>query len=79
MDRDISRQVIRATLRSSGELTALLPVLKAHCAPDEYQVFSRAIAAVVAECGQQLLNRVFAEHPELEAEVDAAIAMTGRY
>jgi hypothetical protein len=79
MDLDVARQVVRATFRSSTSLTDLLPVLKAHCPPEEYQAFARAIAAVVGEAGLQLLNRVFAEHPELEAEVDEAIARDGRY
>jgi hypothetical protein len=34
---------------------------------------------VIAEGGVQLLNRVFAEHPDLENEVDTAIRTTGRY
>jgi hypothetical protein len=57
----------------------LLPVLKEQASAEEYQTYLRAIAVVVGEGGQQLLNRVFAEHPDLEGEVDKAIKASGRY
>jgi hypothetical protein len=79
MDQELSRRIIRATFQSNGVLEDLLPALKAGCAEDEYRTYARAIAAVIAESGLQIMNRIFAEHPELEAEVDAAITKTGRY
>jgi hypothetical protein len=79
VDRDLSRRVVKATFRSARELQDLLPILKERASPEDYQTYLRAIAAVVGEGGQQLLNRVFAEHPDLEVEVDAAIKTNGRY
>lgn len=79
MDRDLSRHVVKATFRSARELQDLLPLLKKRASAEEYQEYLRAIAAVIAEGRQQLLNRVFAEYPDLEAEVDASIQATGRY
>ena len=73
------RTVLRAVFRSATELQDLLPVLKAHCDADEYRVYAVAIASVIAESGQQIINRVMAEHPELEAEVDSAVSKDGRY
>ncbi len=79
MDRETGREVLRATFRSAGELQALLPVLKARCGTEEYRTYALAVATVIAEGGQQLINRVIADHPELEAEIDAAVQTTGRY
>jgi hypothetical protein len=77
MDTETGREVLRATFRSAEQLQKLLPLLKSRCSADEYRKYALAVAAVVAEGGQQLINRVIAEHPELEAEVDSA-ANAGR-
>jgi hypothetical protein len=79
MDRDLARSVIKATFQSARPLQDLLPVLQARLAPEEYRAYAKAVAAVIAEGGVQLLNRVFAEHPDLEAEVDSAVGTTGNY
>lgn len=79
MEIHLARAVLRATFQSNGVLQDLLPALKAGCGEEEYRTYAKAIAAVIAESGLQIMNRIFAEHPELEAEVDAAIAKTGHY
>lgn len=79
MDRETGREVLRATFQSAEQLQNLLPLLKSRCTADEYRKYAMAVAAVVAEGGQQLINRVIAEYPELEAEVDAAAKAGRRY
>jgi hypothetical protein len=79
IDKNLARDVLRTTFQSNAVLQDLLPALKAGCGKEEYRTYAKAIAAVIAESGLQIMNRIFAEHPELEAEVDAAITKAGRY
>ena len=79
MDINVARHVLRTAFRSSGELQQLLPVLQKSCAADQYQAYAKAIAAVLAEITLELTNRVVAEHPVLEAEVEAHFTEHGRF
>ena len=79
MNIDTARLVLQAAIRSAGELQQLLPMLKERCPPEEYKIYLKAIATVLAEVSLKVTNRVVAEHPELEAEVEASIARNGRY
>jgi hypothetical protein len=79
MDADLARAVLRGTFESNRVLQELLPALKAGCSEDEYRTYAKAIATVIAESGGQIMSRIFAGHPGLEAEVDAAIRRDGRY
>jgi hypothetical protein len=78
MDKDVARHIIRAAFRCSGELEELLPVLKTRCSPDEYKAFAIEIAKVIDCVGVALINRVLSIHPDLEAEIEANLARSGR-
>jgi hypothetical protein len=79
MDRDDARKVLAAAFRSAAELQELLPMLKQRCDQQAYEAYAKGIASVVGEIVLQVTNRVFEDHPELRAEVDASVATTGRY
>ncbi len=79
MDIDLARTVARAVFRSSRELGALVPVLKEKLAADEYKTYSKAIASAIANIQLDILNRLTAEHPGLETEIENAIKQSGRY
>jgi hypothetical protein len=79
MDIDLARYVVRAAFRSSRELGDLVPFLKEHLHAEEYRPYALAIASGVAAIQLDLLNKLFAEHPGLEAEVEASIQKYGRY
>ncbi|HZP20081.1 MAG TPA: hypothetical protein VFB16_07700 [Bauldia sp.] len=49
----------------------MIPVLQDRCSPDEYQAYLKGIVSCLAESSMQLMNRIFAEHPALEEEIDA--------
>ncbi len=78
MDREVARHVIRASFRSFGELTDLLPLLKAQCDPEEYKVLAKMIASIGAEASLTLNKHVFAAFPGLEDEFQASIDKYGR-
>ncbi len=79
MDIDLARHVARAAFRSSRELSDLIPFLKDHLDTEEYQPYAKAIASAVAAIHLDLMNKLFADHPGLEAEVEASIEKYGRY
>jgi len=79
MDIDLARDVARATFRSTRELGALVPVLKDKLEQGEYEIYAKAIASAIADIQLGILNRLIAEHPSLEAEIDVAIKKTGHY
>jgi hypothetical protein len=78
MDKDVARYIIRAAFRCSGELEELLPVLKARCSPDEYKAFALEIAKIIDDVGVALINRMLSLYPDLEAEIEANLARSGR-
>ncbi|MBN8982318.1 MAG: hypothetical protein J0I29_13730 [Rhizobiales bacterium] len=79
MDAQVARHVIRACLRSTGELQRLLELLKEQCPPDEYQTFAKAIGMALASIHIEIVNRVTSLHPELEGEMETTISRYGRY
>jgi hypothetical protein len=78
MEKDVAREVVRAVFRSGGELEKLLPVLKKGCSAEEYKVYTRQVAMAVDGIHVALLNKVLKQFPELEAEIEANLARTGR-
>jgi len=79
MDVELTREVLRAAFRSCSELQGLLITLKQRCAPDEYKIYARRVAAAIDAIGTALINNALAEHPELKPEVEERIARDGHY
>ena len=79
MDIEVARHTVRIAFRSARELESLLSLLKSHCSPDEYQIYAEAIATAIASIHLEVVNRVIASHPGLEAEIDSDINKHGRY
>jgi hypothetical protein len=79
MDIELARDVLRGAFSSARELQKLLPLLKQRCEPDEYQTYAKAIAAVLAEISLEVVNKVLAAYPALEAEVEASLARSQDY
>jgi hypothetical protein len=78
MDRALARIVAISALRSSAELNNLVPLLQQHCASDEYVAWRDAIADVSLAVSQRVLTKVFAEHPDIEVELDDHYTRFGR-
>jgi hypothetical protein len=79
MNIDLARHVARAAFRSSRELAELVPFLKARLGADEYSAYAKTIGSAVAAIQVDLMNKLVADHPGLEAEIEASIAKYGRY
>ena len=79
MNIDIARHIARAALRSSRDLAELIPCLKAYLSADEHAAYSKAIGSAVAAIQLDVMNKVLADNPGLESEIEASIAKYGRY
>jgi len=77
MDKDLARHVARVGFRAMRELTNLLPLLKEHCAAQEYERFAKAIALASAHIGEQVIQRALTAFPDLEREIEIKIKKYG--
>jgi hypothetical protein len=78
MEKDLAWYVITMAFRSTNPLEDLLHLLKEHCAAPEYEEYGKAIARAIHGVQRELIERVVAEHPELEKEMEAKVAKYGR-
>ena len=79
MDIDLARTIARSAFRSSRELGALMPKLQEKLSPDEFKAYSKAIATAIANIQLEIVNKLTAEHPVLESEIERAIKIAGHY
>lgn len=77
MKAELARHVALVAFRSSANLNELVPLLREHCTDSEYRKFLDAIAAVSGEVAMRVLQPIYAEHPEIEAEIDRRISEYG--
>ena len=78
MEKELAKLVALTAFRSSAEINSLVPLLKEYCSEDEYRSFGMAIATASAEIGLQILQKIYAAHPELEAEIESNVQKFGR-
>ena len=78
MDRETAKVVAVAAFRSSAEINNLIPMLKSVCTEPEYSEWRDSIAMASLQISTNILMKVFAEHPDLEAEIGAHYERFGR-
>lgn len=78
MNRDVAKQVATAAVQASTQLTSLLPTLKAECDSVEYDRLLRSVASVCGHISREILHPVFAEHPDLEKDLEKSVNKHGR-
>jgi len=78
MNRDLAKQVATAAVRTSTQLSSLLPLLKAQCDSAEYARLLRSIASVCGHITREILDPVFVEHPDLEQDFEDSINKYGK-
>lgn len=79
MDIHLARKMVSAAFESGRVLGNLLPALKQSLPPDEYRACAHALGAAIDATNTALLTRAINAHPELEAEIDAAMQQRGFY
>jgi hypothetical protein len=77
MKAELAKHVAMVSFRSSANLNELVPLLREHCEESEYRQYLDAIAAVSGEIAMRILKPIYAEYPEIEAEIDRRISEYG--
>ena len=77
MDKELAKTIAATVFRCGSSLQDLIPALTAHCPPDEKTMYVKAIASVIAVMHVELLNPIFANHPDLEQEIEQNIRTSG--
>lgn len=78
MEKELAKIVLCASYRSGQELSNIIPVLKEFCPPDEYERIVFTIGSVLHELHTEIHQKIFEEHPDLEAEIEERIQKYGR-
>lgn len=78
MNIDLALYIARAALRSSHELSDLLPFLKDNLSKPEFDRYAKAIATAVASIQLEVVNKLTDDCLGLEAKIDSDIAKFGR-
>jgi hypothetical protein len=78
MDSELAWHIIGVSFRVTRELQELLPTLKEHCSPEEYQDFAQGIARSIHAINTTLIDKAIASHPELTSRIEADLAKFGR-
>lgn len=79
MDRELARHVVAVSFHSLSLLESLIPILKQHCAQDEYAKYLKAVGTISAEVSAQLLDEVFKAYPDLKSEVEQKVKKYGQF
>ncbi len=79
MDIELARHFVRSLLKSSSEMTSLIPVLKENCDDEQYDYYGKTLAKISASITFDILNDIFSRFPELKTEVDEQVGKFGRY
>jgi hypothetical protein len=73
MNRELAKHIVITGFHSMSEVTNLLPLLQAHCSPEEYSIYRKAIADIAGTIVTEVLNPIFTWQPGLEQEIQASV------
>lgn len=62
MERALAKHVVAQAFRAAGQITSLVPLLKAHCGDEEYPALAKAIACAAASIKSEVIDRIYAQH-----------------
>ncbi len=74
MEKELARHLALTAWRSFTDLARVIPLLQRHCTDAERQTYVKAIGAAGASINEEILDRVFAAHPDLKQDLEAKIA-----
>lgn len=78
MDSRLAWLLIGVSFRVNRELLDLLPILKEHCSPEEYEDIAQGIARSIHAITTALIEKSIESHPELTDRIEADLAKFGR-
>jgi hypothetical protein len=77
MEKDLAKFIALTAFRSAADLGNLIPLLQ-ECEETERKSFGMAFATASAEINRQVLQKVFAQYPELAEEFEQKVQKFGR-
>mgnify|MGYP001546510723 CR=1 FL=1 len=78
MEKDVARHVAHLTLAGTAHLDSAADALEEHGTAGERALYRQAVAAVKACIEREILERLYAAHPDLRDEIAARVANTAR-
>ena len=78
MNREIAEHVASVAFKNAAELTRLIPLLKHHLSPEEYEPYRKSLTRVGAIVADEVLFKIFKEHPEIDAKIKATLEVFGK-
>jgi len=77
MDKELAMLIVNAAIRSQRELGDIVPLIKEHCTPEEYNVLLLATGSAIYEASL-IMERVYDLHPKLKDEFEGRLNKFGR-
>lgn len=78
MDRELAQIFVQRVVRGQAEISSMVPLLKEHCDEVIYKKIGMSIARILDQINVELLDEVFAIHPDIEAEFENRNKKYGR-
>lgn len=74
MDKDLATFIAKKAFRCASDLSQLIPVInKFSLDPSQYKDLKLCIAMLAGEIGNQLIEPIFDEYPDIKEEIRMAI------
>lgn len=70
MEKVLAKHVVVQSFLAADKMTSLVPLLREHCGEDEYRAIAMAIARSAAGIKSEIIDLIYAQHPEIEQEID---------
>ena len=68
MRRDVAERMSLVLIEQSAQLNALVRLIQSTSTTEEFRKYRRGVGKVMAEILLELLNPIYAEHPDLKPE-----------
>jgi phytoene/squalene synthetase len=78
MERDLAKHVVAIALKTMGELSDLLELVKEHCDKAEYAAYVDGVADVCGRISTKIMSKALSGHLDLEKEVEDKIKKYGK-
>ena len=78
MNKEVAEYVASVAFKNAAELTRLIPLLKTHLSAEEYEPYRKFMTQVGAIIADEVLLKIFKEHPEIDAKIKATLETFGK-
>ena len=78
MNKEIAEYVASIAFKNAAKFTRLIPLLKHHLSEEEYEPYRKSITRVGTIIADEVLLKIFAEHPDIDAKRKATLDTFGK-